>query len=146
MKEEMQDILNALPEKPPRSRLETYCEFIGELRQRGWTYRDIAGVLADKCQLSVSISTLHDFVRLRSLGKRTPPKRAAANEAKASTSEPEGAVVIFGQKAVNDEEARRRIAALKARKPATTPSIGEFDFDPTQPLRLVTPEKPASDK
>jgi len=50
------------------------------------------------------------------------------------------------RKAADDEEVRRRIAALKARKSATTSSIGEFDFDPTQPLRLITPGKPASDK
>jgi len=146
VKDKLQDILNALPEKPPRSRLETYRELIDQLRQRAWTYRDIAGVLPDRCQLSVSISTLHDFVRLRSLGKRTSAKRAAANEAKATAIEPKGRVVGSGQRAADDEEVRRRIAALKARKPEATPSIGECDFDPTQPLRLITPEKPASDR
>ena len=50
------------------------------------------------------------------------------------------------RKAADDEEVRRRIAALKARKPATTPSIGEVDFDPTQPLRLITLGKPTSAK
>ena len=140
MKDKLQDILNALPEKPPRSRLETYRELIDQLRQRGWTYRDIAGILADKCRLTVSISTLHDFVRLRSLGKRTSAKRAATDETTATTIEPKGGVVGSGQRAA-DDEVRRRIAAVKARKPKATPSIGEFDFDPTQPLRLITPEK-----
>jgi hypothetical protein len=55
-------------------------------------------------------------------------------------------VLNTDRKAADDEEVRRRIAALKARKSATTSSIGEFDFDPTQPLRLITPGKPASDK
>jgi hypothetical protein len=137
VKDELQDILNTLPEKPPRSRLETYRELIDELRQRGWTYRDLVGVLADRCQLSVSISTLHDFVRLRSLGKRTSAKRATTDEVKATTIEPKGGVVGSD---------RRRIAALKARKAATPSSIGEFDFDPTQPLRLITLGKPTSDK
>jgi hypothetical protein len=62
------------------------------------------------------------------------------------TIEPKGGVVGPGQRAVDDEEVRRRIAALKARKPETTPSIGEVDFDPTQPLRIITPGKPVSDK
>lgn len=146
MKDKLQDILNTLPEKPPRSRLEQYRDLIDELRQRGWTYREIVGVLADKCQLRVSISTLHDFVRLRSQGKRTSAKRAASNEARASAIEPKGGVVGSGQMAADDEEVRRRIAALKARKPEATPSIDEFDFDPTQPLRLITLEKPTSDK
>jgi IS30 family transposase len=146
VKDKLQDILNALPEKPPRSRLETYRELIDQLRQRGWTYRDIAGILADKCHLTVSISTLHDFVRLRSLGKRTSAKRSATNEAKASTIEPKGAHMISGQNAADGEEARRRIAALRARKSAVAPSLDNFDFDPAQPLRLITPEKPALDK
>ncbi len=146
MKDELQDILNTLPEKPPRSRLETYRELIDELRQRGWTYRDLVGVLADRCQLSVSISTLHDFVRLRSLGKRTSAKRATTDEVKATTIEPKGGVVGSDRKAADDDEVRRRIAALKARKAATPSSIGEFDFDPTQPLRLITLGKPTSDK
>jgi len=50
------------------------------------------------------------------------------------------------RKAADDDEVRRRIAALKARKAATPSSIGEFDFDPTQPLRLITLGKPTSDK
>jgi IS30 family transposase len=146
VKDKLQDILNTLPEKPPLSRLETYRELIDELRQRGWTYREIVGILADKCQLTVSISTLHDFVRLRSLGKRPSAKRAAPDGSNAARIEPKGGVVGSGQKAADDEEIRRRIAALKARKSAATPSLDNFDFDPAQPLRLITPGKPASDK
>jgi IS30 family transposase len=146
VQDKLQDILNTLPEKLPRSRLETYRELIDELRQREWTYRDIAGILADKCQLTVSISTLHDFVRLRSLGKRTSAKRAAPDGSNAARIEPKAGVVGSGQRAADDEEIRRRIAALKARKSAVAPSLDNFDFDPAQPLRLITPEKPASDK
>lgn len=146
MQDTLQDILNTLPEKPPRSRLETYRELIDELRQRGWTYRDIAGILADKCQLTVSISTLHDFVRLRSLGKRSSARRTAPDGSKADAIDPKGALVGSDDRAAQDEEVRRRIAALKARKPVTTPSRDDFHFDANQPLRLITPEKPASDK
>src|SRR6516162_4929908 len=46
MDRKFEDILDTLPEKPPRSRLEPYRELIGELRKRGRTYRDIAGILA----------------------------------------------------------------------------------------------------
>ena len=58
-------ILDALPEKPPRSRLEPYSELIDELRRRRRTYREIVDVLAEKCNLRASISTLHDFVRAK---------------------------------------------------------------------------------
>ena len=71
MDDKLQVILDSLPEKPPRSRLEPYCELIDELRRRGRTYREIARILVEKCQLQVSRSTVHDFVRGRS---RTKPK------------------------------------------------------------------------
>ena len=69
MDDSLKDILDALPAKAPRSRLEPYREFIQELRRRGRTYRDIAGILAEKCQVQVSASGVHDFVRIRSRGK-----------------------------------------------------------------------------
>lgn len=40
----------------------------------------------------------------------------------------------------------QRIAALKARKPVAPPALDDFNFDPTEPLRLITPGKPAVDK
>src|SRR4029450_2202812 len=69
-----EEILNSLPEKPARSRLEPYGRLINELLRRSRTYREIARILAEKCQIKVSISTIHDFVRLRSRAKRNPPK------------------------------------------------------------------------
>lgn len=54
MNDGLKDILDALPAKPPRSRLEPYREFIEELRHRGRTYRDIASILAEKCRVQVS--------------------------------------------------------------------------------------------
>jgi hypothetical protein len=60
-----QNILDRLPEKPPRSRLEPYRHLIDELLRRGRTYRDVASILAEKCQVRVSVSTIHDFVRVR---------------------------------------------------------------------------------
>ena len=45
----LKKMLEELPRKLPRSRLEPYREFIEELRGRGRTYREIAEILADKC-------------------------------------------------------------------------------------------------
>ena len=75
MDDKLQVILDSLPEKRPRSRLEPYCELIDELRRRGRTYREIARILVEKCQLQVSRSTVHDFVRGRSRTKPKPAKR-----------------------------------------------------------------------
>ena len=61
----LKNILDELPDKQPRSRLEPYREFIEELRSRGRTYRDIAEILAEKCAVQVTGSGVHDFVRSR---------------------------------------------------------------------------------
>jgi hypothetical protein len=41
---EMQAILDRLPPKPPRSKLEPHAELIQELRRRGRSYREISGI------------------------------------------------------------------------------------------------------
>src|SRR5438034_7383253 len=81
MDDSFQEILDSLPEKRSRSRLEPYGRLIDELLRRRWTYRAIAGILAEKCQLTVSSSTIHDFVRRRSRSKRNLPKRRAPGPA-----------------------------------------------------------------
>jgi DNA-binding response OmpR family regulator len=50
------------------------------------------------------------------------------------------------QKPFTDDEVRRRIAALKARKPVVEPEPNGFQFDPTEPLRLINRAKPMPDK
>ena len=63
MDDKLQDILDGMPEKPPRSSLEPYRELIKELRRRGRTYREIAHILAEKCQLRAAASTVNRFLR-----------------------------------------------------------------------------------
>jgi hypothetical protein len=46
----------------------------------------------------------------------------------------------------SQDEVRKRIAALKARKSVTAPSLEDVHFEPTQPLRLIAREKPGPDK
>ena len=62
-------ILNSLPTKEPRSRLEPYGELITEMRKRGRTYREIAQVLKKACGLKIGASTVNDFVLARSKSK-----------------------------------------------------------------------------
>jgi len=56
MDAKFKEILDGLPSKRPRSRLEPYGELIRELRRRGRTYRDIADILGEKCQVQVTAS------------------------------------------------------------------------------------------
>ena len=82
MDTKLKAILKNLPVKKPRSRLEPYRELIREMRGRGRSYREIIQVLADECELQVSVSTLHDFVRLRSRSKTTSASSGTSQNAK----------------------------------------------------------------
>jgi hypothetical protein len=57
MDSKLSEILERLPPKPPRSRLDPHAALIEELRRRGRTYREIARVLAEDCQVQSSRAT-----------------------------------------------------------------------------------------
>gem|GEM_PF-1087532 len=142
MDAKFRDILDALPEKLTRSRLEPYRELIGELRRRRRTYLDIAQILAEKCQVQVTASGVHDFVRRRLRTKRTPAvPRSSSGEGKGvgHLKAEVGAVKISANSPSDDVQ--RKIAALKARKPGVKATKEGFQFDPSEPLRLNKPER-----
>ncbi len=150
MSDKFRAILDSLPEKPPRSRLEPYGELIDELRRRRRTYREIVSVLAEKCDLLVSISTIHDFVRAKSKQAKKAARllRTAVPSAdihNTDSTPPRRGVPQLNQGNPTADEVQRRIAALKQRKvpPAANPSEG-FQYNPDEPLRLITPGKPVS--
>jgi len=58
-------LLETIPQKPPRSKLETHRELIRQLRRKGWTYRDIVRILHERVGLDVAFSTIHSFVKVR---------------------------------------------------------------------------------
>jgi len=145
MEGKFQDILSSVTVKPGRSRLEPYAELVDELHRRKLTCRDIAAVLAEKCQFQVSKSAVNNFVRARSRRKRNSARRIATAAIIAGPVAPKADSVDSAHRLAEDE-VRQRIAALKARRPVTRPLPDDFQFDPTQPLRLITPGKPASDK
>jgi hypothetical protein len=146
MDAKFREILDALPDKPPRSRLEPYRELIEELRRRGRTYVDIAGILAEKCQVQVTASGVHDFIRTRSRMKRRSTKQIASDPLKTTLASTGTGRVDSTQKTFADDEVRQRIAALKARKPVVETEPDGFHFDPTEPLRLINPTKLVPDK
>src|ERR1700739_1192970 len=60
----LQSILEPLPPKSPRSKLEPHHELIRELRRKGRTYREVAQLFHDRLGLYVAPSTLHSFVKV----------------------------------------------------------------------------------
>ncbi len=67
--EQFKAIVDSLPEKRPRSRLEPYAELIDQLRKLGRTYREIERILSEKCGIRAPRCTINDFVRQQSRRK-----------------------------------------------------------------------------
>lgn len=137
----LQAILDSLPPKVPRSRLEPYRELIREMRRRGRTYREIAQVLAERCEVTVAPSTVHDFVRVRSQKSKAKPPPALAEAAVSADPrllpEATGEATKAAEKSPNPDEARRRIEALKQRSVTPAPAKKVFEYNPEEPLRLL---------
>lgn len=134
MDEKFQSILETLPQKSPRSRLEPYQDLINELRRRGGTYRDIARILVEQCHIRTSRSAINDFVRVRS--RRKGLKRQAAGSS--ATNAP----IQSNRENPSFDEVYRRMAELKQKPipPQTTPEL--FHYDPDKPLHILPkPEK-----
>jgi hypothetical protein len=134
-------ILDALPPKPSRSRLEPYAELIFELHRRGRTYREIARILTTQCNFQTSRSTVNDFVRAHS--KRT--RKLQMGEAldrkthrDSSASVPKAKIPETGMAM---DEIQRRIADLKRRPTATNTDSQRFRYDQTKPLYLPFKKK-----
>jgi len=135
MDERFQAILDSLPPKSPRSRLEPYWELIRELRRRGRTYREIAQILAEKCQVTVAPSTVHDFVRLRTRHRQRPQPTELRPPESASGVD---SIPVAGDIAPGAEsDVQGRIEALKQRRPPEKPEKARFEYNENQPLQLV---------
>jgi len=139
MDEQLKQILETLPQKPTRSRLDPYGEFIEELRRLGRTYREIAAILAEKCELQVSSSAVHEFVQTRS--RRKEKVRPQSSPDLTKSRKPASAQKVDTERAptkaqVRDDELARRIAALKRERAVAKPTSERFQFDPSEPLRL----------
>lgn len=130
---DFKQILDGLPEKPPRSRLEPYRELILEMRRRGRTLREIVQVLGEKCGVCVVPSTVHDFVKMAQSTERTSGAEAINN------SPERGAVSRRNRnRESGNADIDRRIAALKAKQTPPTPVHGRFRYVPGEPLRLTS--------
>lgn len=140
MDETFQAILDSLPPKQPRSKLEPYAELIQELRKRGRSYREIATILEQRCGVKAGTHTVYNFVRVR-----TPaPKKARS--AKTETKPSNRTLVPPTAKenravppSSNSDQVWQRIQDLKQRTPVDIAAEKkEFQFDENQPLRLVS--------
>lgn len=116
-----QIILESLPPKSPRSKLEPHRDLIRELRRKGRTYREVALLFHERLGLYVAPSTLHSFVKVRAKHRKQtqfelPPSDPSSIQA------PE----LSG------------IATLRAKSLAPTRKPARFVFRENEPLTLAT--------
>ena len=119
-------LLDSIPQKSPRSKLETHRELIRQLRRKGCTYRDIVRILHKRVGLDVVVSTIHSFVKVRA-----KHKKQAQYELPPLESEPKSVQV-------SPTEVAARIAALKAKPVEQKPKPKHFHFEESEPLKLVS--------
>ena len=118
-------LLETIPQKPPRSKLETHRELIRQLRRKGCTYRDIVRILRERVGLNVAVSTIHSFVKVRA-------KHRKQIEYELPALEPESPLIR-----VNPDDLASRIAALKSKPIEQKAKPKHFHFEENEPLKLV---------
>ena len=121
MEPELRTILESLPEKTYRSKLEPHRELIRELRRKGQTYREVAHLFEERLGLYVAPSTLHSFVKVRAKHRKRaqfelPPIQLASAESP-----------------VLD-----RVSAFKAKPVVRTAKPSRFVFRENEPLTLTS--------
>lgn len=133
MDDKFKAILESIPKKRERSKLEPYTELIEQLRRRGYTYREITHILAEKCGLIVESTTIVRFVAARSKEKRKCPKY---HESRKTRSTVPTSIEVNVSSAVPDNDLWKRIEALKHRPAKNAQPSKQFEYDPDQPLHL----------
>ena len=118
-------LLETIPQKPPRSKLESHRELIRQLRRKGCTYRDIVRILRERVGLNVAVSTIHSFVKVRA-------KHRKQVQYELPPLEPESPLIR-----VSPDDVASRIAALKAKPIEQKAKPKHFHFEESEPLKLV---------
>ena len=141
MDESLEKILDTLPPKPSRSKLEPYREFIRELRRRGRSYQEITNILRDHCGVTAGVNSVYYFVRVREKAERGTRlrRRGGGRSTETATSgRPPERAHSQPRPAIGDD-AWENIQKLKLRQSARPAEEKVFVYDEDEPLKLVRP-------
>jgi hypothetical protein len=119
-------LLETIPQKPPRSKLETHRELIRQLRRKGCTYRDIVRLLHERIGIHVAVSTIHSFVKVRAKHRKQVQYELPPLE---SESKPVS---------LSADDIASRIAALRAKPIQQKSKPKHFHFEESEPLKLTS--------
>ncbi len=131
-------LLEEIPEKPPRSKLEPHADVISALRRKRLTYREIAQFFQDHLAITVAPSTIHDFVRVR----RRRGKQNDVSTGEQSATRPNRVSASKLKNIRADVDVQKRISALKQRTPTDAPQP-VFTYEEDEPLKLRRNPAPA---
>ena len=134
--DQVRQLLNELPKRGPRSRLDPFRELILEMRNRQYPYRAISRFLAERCGVHISHNAVRNFLNRRC--SDMPASSAPAPPDRQSASEPHAIEPEWLESRTREQQqaVRHRIATLKRRSRPTADADTSFRFDPAQPLTL----------
>ena len=134
MDERLRTLLDQIPEKPPRSKLEPHVDVIRELRRKGRTYQEIAKFFSEHLKVTVAASTIHAFVQVRARRRqRKPPIELPAIEPPQMET---ATTAVIDAVTAGASDVRERIEAVKRRRPPEKPEP-RFEYDENEPLQLA---------
>ncbi len=131
-------ILESVPKKHQPSKLEPFTELIKQLRRRGQTYREIARILAEKCDMVVASSTLVRFAATLAREKRKYSKHHCSGKERRTVVAP--SIEVNVSSAVPHDDLWKRIEVLKQQPAKIANFSKQFEYDPDQPLHLPRKE------
>jgi hypothetical protein len=118
-------LLDSIPQKSPRSKLETHRELIRQLRRKGCTYRDIVRILHERVGLDVAVSTIHSLIKVRAKHRKQVQYELPPLELESTRSR------------ISPDVVASRVAALKAKPVEQKAKPKHFHFEESEPLKLV---------
>jgi hypothetical protein len=124
---ELQRVLENLPDDEPRSRLEPFRAFILRWRRDGRSYRSIQEILASWCGVRVTHETVRRFVKLRARPRKAQPESEVQPETRSQNTTPSSAE-IARQRALIQDLRSKPVVVRELRK--------RFVYDPDEPLIL----------
>lgn len=123
MEPALETILESLPERQHRSKLEPHRELIRELRRKGRTYREVAHLLHERIGLYVAHSTIHSFIKVRAKHRKRTQYELPPMELTPAQSSMRDHVAAFQAKPIEQQTKRARFV-FRENEPLTLRSDG----------------------
>ena len=139
MNEKIKTILAGFSGEQDRSQLAPHRKLILELHRRGCSFKKMVPILSENFGLNVASTTISRFV-VRLKQEESKPRKIKPRKEKPIPIIPTapGKPTPAPVPAALHDEIRQRIAALKQQSAQLEPDTKRFNYDPDQPLHLVS--------